>query len=65
MLKLSVPVNITTIKTLYVFVDISIDTDHFINTIKLNFENGKKLTIVGTIQFVAAIQVNKFYNRKV
>ncbi|CAB4476975.1 unnamed protein product [Rhizophagus irregularis] len=54
-----VPVNITTIKTLYVFVDISIDTDHFINTIKLNFENGKKLTIVGTIQFVAAIQAAK------
>ncbi|CAG8677558.1 14399_t:CDS:10 [Funneliformis caledonium] len=54
-----VPVNVTTIKTIYVFVDIGIDTEHFINTVKLNFEIGKKLTIVGTIQFVAAIQATK------
>ncbi|RHZ63297.1 hypothetical protein Glove_330g71 [Diversispora epigaea] len=51
-----VPVNITTIKTMYVFVDIGIDIDHFINTLKMNFELGKKLTIVGTIQFVSSIQ---------
>ncbi|CAG8555703.1 8744_t:CDS:10 [Funneliformis mosseae] len=54
-----VPVNVTTIKTIYVFVDIGIDTEHFINTVKFNFEIGKKLTIVGTIQFVAAIQATK------
>ncbi|CAI2181506.1 7375_t:CDS:10 [Funneliformis geosporum] len=54
-----VPVNVTSIKTIYVFVDIGIDTEHFINTVKLNFEIGKKLTIVGTIQFVAAIQATK------
>ncbi|CAG8595898.1 4258_t:CDS:2 [Diversispora eburnea] len=55
---LDFPVNITTIKTMYVFVDIGIDIDHFINTLKMNFELGKKLTIVGTIQFVSSIQVN-------
>ncbi|CAG8528035.1 12957_t:CDS:10 [Ambispora leptoticha] len=54
-----VPVDITTIKTLYVFVDIGIDNQHFIDTITKNFEKGKKLTIVGTIQFVAAIQTAK------
>lgn len=42
---------------MYVFVDIGIDIDHFINTFKMNFEHGKKLTIVGTIQFVSSIQV--------
>ncbi|CAG8493949.1 15218_t:CDS:10 [Acaulospora morrowiae] len=51
-----VPVNITTIKTMYVFVDIKIDIEHFLDTVKMNFECGKKLTIVGTIQFVSSIQ---------
>lgn len=32
-----VPVNITLIKTLYVFVDIGIDTKHFVDTVVHNF----------------------------
>ena len=52
-----VPVDVTPINTLYVFVDIGIDTQHFIDTIKRNFEPGKKLVVVGTIQFVTALQV--------
>lgn len=52
------PVNVTTIKTMYVFVDIGIDVEHFVETVKLNFEQNKKLAIVGTIQFVGAIQVD-------
>ncbi|KAI8379227.1 putative diphthamide synthesis protein-domain-containing protein [Radiomyces spectabilis] len=51
-----VPVDITEINTLYVFVDIGIDTDHFIATIRKNFEPGKKLVLVGTIQFGTALQ---------
>ncbi|KAI7880719.1 hypothetical protein K492DRAFT_146953 [Lichtheimia hyalospora FSU 10163] len=51
-----VPVDVTPINTLYVFVDIGIDTQHFVDTIKKNFEAGKRLVLVGTIQFVASIQ---------
>ncbi|KAI9277538.1 putative diphthamide synthesis protein-domain-containing protein [Sporodiniella umbellata] len=51
-----VPVDITTIETLYVFVDIGIDTQHFIQTVIKNFEVGKRLCLVGTIQFAAALQ---------
>ncbi|KAG1462129.1 hypothetical protein G6F46_001835 [Rhizopus delemar] len=54
-----VPVDITTIETLYVFVDIGIDTQHFIATVKKNFEKGKRLCLVGTIQFAAALQAAK------
>ncbi|CAG8492756.1 12831_t:CDS:2 [Acaulospora colombiana] len=52
----SFPVNVTTVKTMYVFVDIGIDIEHFLNTVRMNFERGKKLTIVGTVQFVSSIQ---------
>lgn len=51
-----VPVDITTIKTLYVFVDIGIDVQHFIATVRKNFEKGSKLVLVGVIQFVQSIQ---------
>ena len=40
-----VPVDITTIKTLYVFVDIQFDLSHFLDTILFNF-NGKNLKII-------------------
>lgn len=53
-----VPVTTTTIKMLYVFVDIKIDNEHFIETIKLNFPQPSrvKIALVSTIQFVAALQ---------
>ena len=51
-----VPVDITTIKALYVFVDIGIDVSHLINTLKRNIPSQSKLAMVGTIQFVASIQ---------
>jgi len=40
-----------------VFVDIKIDLIHFIDTVRLNFDKGKKLVFVSTIQFLAALQV--------
>ncbi|CAL3972047.1 unnamed protein product [Diplocarpon coronariae] len=50
-----IPVDVTTIKTLYVFVDISIDTAHLLSTLEKNFPSGKSIAIVGTIQFNATL----------
>ncbi|KAJ2865623.1 Diphthamide biosynthesis protein 1, partial [Coemansia asiatica] len=54
-----VPVNVTTIKTMYVFVDIGIDTEHFVRTVEKNFEPGTRIALVGVIQFVTALQTCK------
>ena len=50
-----IPVDVTKIKTLYVFVDISIDTTHLLATLERNFQSGKKIALVGTIQFNATM----------
>ncbi|CAA9960089.1 diphthamide biosynthesis protein [Pyrenophora teres f. maculata] len=50
-----IPVAVTKIATLYIFVSISIDTQHLINTITQNFPVGKTIALVGTIQFNATI----------
>ncbi|KAK0706487.1 putative diphthamide synthesis protein-domain-containing protein [Lasiosphaeria miniovina] len=50
-----VPVDVTKIKTLYVFVDISIDTTHLLASLERNFAPGKTIAMVGTIQFNATI----------
>ncbi|KAK0918626.1 Diphthamide biosynthesis protein 1 [Friedmanniomyces endolithicus] len=50
-----IPVNVTSIKTLYVFVDIQIDTDHLLATISRNFQPGSTIALVGTIQFNATL----------
>lgn len=44
------------IQMLYVFVDIKIDTVHFVETLKHNFSPGTSLALVSTIQFVTALQ---------
>ncbi|KAJ1653521.1 Diphthamide biosynthesis protein 1 [Dispira simplex] len=54
-----VPVDITSIKVLYVFVEIAIDTAHFVATVRKNFTPGSRLALVGTIQFVGAIQQSR------
>lgn len=46
-----VPVDVTEIKVLYVFVTINIDETHLIKTIKRNFDQGAQLAVFGTIQF--------------
>lgn len=46
-----IPVSTTKIATLYIFVDISIDTSHLLNTLTRNFPAGKTMAMVGTIQF--------------
>lgn len=50
-----IPVDVTKIKTLYVFVTIGIDTKHLVATVERNFSPGKHLAMVGTIQFNASI----------
>jgi 2-(3-amino-3-carboxypropyl)histidine synthase len=50
-----IPVDVTKIKTLYVFVDISIDTSHLLATLERNFPSGKTISMVGTIQFNATL----------
>ncbi|KAI6083901.1 diphthamide biosynthesis protein [Hypoxylon rubiginosum] len=50
-----IPVDVTKIKVLYVFVDISIDTSHLLATLERNFAPPKTIAIVGTIQFNATI----------
>lgn len=50
-----IPVSVTSIKTLYVFVDIGIDVTHLVATIERNFQPGKTIALVGTIQFNATI----------
>lgn len=52
-----VPVDITRVPCLYVFVDISVDIDHFVACVELNFKPGAKLAVAGTIQFSSAIQL--------
>ncbi len=54
-----IPVDVTKIKTLYVFVDISIDTTHLLATLERNFQAGKTIAMVGTIQFNATIHTVK------
>lgn len=46
-----VPIDITKIKVLYVFVTINIDEMHLINTIRKNFPQGDHIACFGTIQF--------------
>ena len=50
-----VPIDVTTIKMLYVFVDISIDVNHVVETILANFSPETKLAVLGTIQFSSSI----------
>lgn len=54
-----VPVDVTSIPCLYVFVDIQIDVDHLIDSIQVNFAPGTDLVLAGTIQFSSAIQLVK------
>ncbi|XP_048468708.1 2-(3-amino-3-carboxypropyl)histidine synthase subunit 1 [Rhincodon typus] len=56
-MALDVPIDSTAgIKMLYVFVDIKIDSAHFVDTVRFNFPKGSALALVSTIQFVTALQ---------
>lgn len=50
-----VPVDVTEMKVLYVFVTIAIDEPHMEATIRKNFPAGSRLAVFGTIQFNPSI----------
>lgn len=50
-----VPIDITGIKVLYVFVTIRIDVPHLVECMKLTFQPDTKIALMGTIQFSGAI----------
>ena len=41
-ISLQVPIDTTTIKTLYIFVEVSIDTKHLVDTIRLNIPDNRE-----------------------
>eukprot|EP01135_Chromosphaera_perkinsii_P001315 Nk52_evm42s164 gene=Nk52_evmTU42s164 len=51
-----VPIDATKIKMLYIFVDIKIDMDHFVDTIRHNFDTSERIGFVSTVQFVSSLQ---------
>jgi 2-(3-amino-3-carboxypropyl)histidine synthase len=51
-----VPISSTCVKTLYVFVEINFSTDHLIKTLKENFDRNTKMCVLGTVQFLRAVQ---------
>lgn len=54
-----VPIDFTSIPCLYVFVDIQIDVQHLVETVRYNFKTEDKFAIAGTIQFSTAIHAAK------
>ncbi|GFH07010.1 2-(3-amino-3-carboxypropyl)histidine synthase subunit 1, partial [Haematococcus lacustris] len=52
-----VPVDVTSLPCLYVFVDIAIDVDHLVGCVGLTFTPGTQLVLAGTIQFSTALQL--------
>eukprot|EP00210_Caulerpa_lentillifera_P006187 g5911.t1 len=50
-----VPVDVTSVLCLYVFVTIEINMDHFVETMKQNFTPMTHLALAGTIQFSPAV----------
>jgi 2-(3-amino-3-carboxypropyl)histidine synthase len=52
-----IPVSITSIPCMYVFVDIKMDTEHFISCVRTNFSPKSRLILAGTIQFAASMQL--------
>ena len=52
-----VPIDSVSMKMLYVFVDVKIDNKHLLDTLCTHFsDKSKRLALVSTIQFVAALQ---------
>ncbi|KXZ49629.1 hypothetical protein GPECTOR_20g486 [Gonium pectorale] len=53
-----VPVDVTGMPCLYVFVDIAVDVDHLVGCVELNFpDRATRLAMAGTIQFASAVQL--------
>ena len=54
-----VPLSTTSIKVLYVFVEIAFDVTHFVQCLADNFPPSTKMAVMGTIQFSSAVHEGK------
>ena len=62
MISFSVPIDETPgISILYIFVDIQVNVEHIVNTLKHHFTSDSKLALVSTIQFVRTLQVILYF----
>lgn len=59
-----VPVSVTTVPCMYVFVEIRLDLPHLVDTVALNFEPTERLLLAGVIQFSSAMQVCPLLQRR-
>ena len=51
-----VPVNVTGVPCMYVFVDIQFDVSHLVETAKANFGADDEIVLAGTVQFASMMQ---------
>uniref|UniRef100_A0A061R333 2-(3-amino-3-carboxypropyl)histidine synthase subunit 1 n=1 Tax=Tetraselmis sp. GSL018 TaxID=582737 RepID=A0A061R333_9CHLO len=51
-----VPIEVTRVPCMYVFVDIKCDVEHLVATVRHNFEPAARLALAGTIQFASSMQ---------
>lgn len=61
----SVPIDTCEVPVMYVFVDIKIDLDHFVEIVKHNFKPADKLILVSTIQFATSLHVREIGECKI
>ncbi|EPZ36058.1 hypothetical protein ROZALSC1DRAFT_28744 [Rozella allomycis CSF55] len=54
-----VPIDVTKIKTMYVFVDIKFDISHFVEHIRTFFHPDQKICFVSTVQFLTSLHAAK------
>jgi len=54
-----VPVDVTTMPCMYIFVDIRFDNAHLLACVRQNFPAGMRITLAGTIQFASAVHSAK------
>jgi 2-(3-amino-3-carboxypropyl)histidine synthase len=50
-----VPINVTKVRVLYVFVSISFDLSHLAGLISSNFDSKQSIGLLGTVQFAAML----------
>lgn len=56
-----VPVDTCKMNVLYIFVEIAINLNHFIDSIKGNFDKENSVALVSTIQFTSSLRVSYYY----
>jgi 2-(3-amino-3-carboxypropyl)histidine synthase len=50
-----VPINVTKIPTMYVFVEIYFDPSHLVECVKRSFQTDQKIFLMGTVQFLSSL----------